>query len=131
MPDRETANIHLGMAAKDLAALTKMAGDTGFAEEVFGLHAQQAVEKALKAWLCLTEAPRVPRIHDLEELAALLAEQNEQVPEELQSLLDLTDFAVQFRYEPYPSFGEPLNREAIASNAGRLIEHVREKLEQA
>jgi len=54
MPDRKRGMLLLTMAGKDLDAIERMKNSAGFAEEVFGLHAQQAVEKALKAWLCLT-----------------------------------------------------------------------------
>lgn len=42
----------LRMAHKDFSALTDMLDNAVFADEIFGFHAQQAVEKALKAWLC-------------------------------------------------------------------------------
>jgi len=50
----------LAAAYKDWRALAGMADPDVFADEVFGFHAQQAVEKALKAWLALlgVEYPR-------------------------------------------------------------------------
>lgn len=124
MPDPKRAIQFLTMAAKDLDAIRRMRDDPLFSEEVFGLHAQQAVEKALKAWLYLAGS-RVPRIHDIEELMALVVEQGETVPESLGALIELTDFAVQFRYEPYPEFDDPLDRQAIVEQVEMLIEHVR------
>lgn len=41
------------MAEKDLAALRGMLDSSCFADEIFGFHAQQAVEKSLKAWITL------------------------------------------------------------------------------
>ena len=41
------------MAGKDLAALRGMLDSTLFADEIFVFHAQQAVEKSLKAWIAL------------------------------------------------------------------------------
>jgi HEPN domain-containing protein len=41
------------MATKDLRALQGMLDNKTFADEVFGFHAQQIVEKSLKAWLSL------------------------------------------------------------------------------
>lgn len=125
MPDHKTAALFLSMADKDLDALVRMVQHGGFAEEVFGLHAQQAVEKLLKAWLCHTTVERVPHIHDLDELAALLIEQGETIPEDILPLLELSDFAVQFRYEPYPSFDEPVDRKNILSLLQQLVVFVR------
>ena len=41
----------LAMARKDLVALAGMGDLKVFADEIFGFHAQQATEKALKSWL--------------------------------------------------------------------------------
>jgi hypothetical protein len=51
----EEALALLAMDRKDLNALAGMGDPQLFAEEVFGFHAQQAVEKALKAWLAALE----------------------------------------------------------------------------
>ena len=51
MNERENAAALLAMAEKDLRALSGMKDPEVFAEEVFGFHAQQAAEKALKAWI--------------------------------------------------------------------------------
>ena len=123
MVDRKRGRLLLTMAQKDFEAIERMANDEAFADEIFGLHAQQAVEKALKAWLCITGA-RPPRIHDLEELAALLREYDQILPDVIDSLIELTDFAVQFRYEPYANFDEPFERCQIVKDAATLIEYV-------
>ena len=39
------------MARKDFDALRGMLDNPLFADEIFGFHAQQAIEKSLKAWL--------------------------------------------------------------------------------
>jgi HEPN domain-containing protein len=76
------------------------AADIG--DSAVGLHAQQAVEKALKAVLVLAEV-ELPRTHDLE----LLVEQTEaagiEVPSELADVAWLTPWAGPLRYdEPMP-----------------------------
>ncbi len=55
---------------RDFKALVGMTDPDVFADEVFGFHAQQAVEKSLKAWLSLidVESPSkhllvVPMLH--------------------------------------------------------------------
>jgi hypothetical protein len=72
MSDREQAHHLLAMPQKDYMALCGMKDDEIFATEIFGFHVQQAVEKALKAWLCLLGLA-FPRTHDLDQLAAPLA----------------------------------------------------------
>ena len=49
----ETAVMMQTMAGKDLAALRGMQDSTLFADEIFGFHAQQAIEKSLKAWITI------------------------------------------------------------------------------
>lgn len=43
----------LEMANKDHQALKNMLDTKKFAEEIFGFHAQQVIEKALKAWIAV------------------------------------------------------------------------------
>ena len=52
MNDIEQAKRFLDMAKRDAQAVGGMLDEDVFAFEVFGFHVQQAVEKALKAWLC-------------------------------------------------------------------------------
>ena len=59
MPDIETAKALLSAADRDLRALCNMTDADRFPLEVFGFHAQQVVEKSLKAWLCLTGVGRL------------------------------------------------------------------------
>jgi HEPN domain-containing protein len=63
----EHAREMLTLAQRDFKALQGMLDVETFADEIFGFHAQQAVEKALKAWLTLVGV-EYPRTHDLEEL---------------------------------------------------------------
>ena len=61
-------------------------------------HAQQAVEKSLKAFLSFLEQP-IPRTHDLDELQRLCAESS-LVPElQMLDLTEMTDYAVHLRYD--------------------------------
>ena len=61
-----------------------------FRQEIFGFHAQQAVEKALKAWVSFIGV-EYPRIHDLEELLKLLEEHADPILEAFYDLVDFTD----------------------------------------
>ena len=64
------------LARRDLRAPQGMAGDTvAFTDEIFGFHAQQAVEKACKAWICGLGVV-YPKTHDLDLLFHLLADRS-------------------------------------------------------
>lgn len=69
---------------------------------VFGFHAQQAVEKLLKALLSQL-GRRYPRTHDLERLEKDLLAAGEALPATPTVLADLNDYAVELRYDdPLP-----------------------------
>jgi hypothetical protein len=55
MNDREHAEDILETGRRDLRALRAMHDVEAFPDEIFGFHAQQAVEKAMKAWLARAE----------------------------------------------------------------------------
>ncbi len=128
MSDLAHARMMLSMARKDLTALQNMLDLNAFANEIFGFHAQQAVEKALKAWLSLIDVD-YPRIHDLEELLVLLESHRETVSERFYALIDLTDFAVQFRYASFEDFDNQLDRAEMIHQVTELVEYV-EKLSE-
>lgn len=91
--------------------------------EIFGFHAQQAVEKALKAWLDL-RGVLYPRIHDLDELVRLLRQHGATVPEQFAALTALTDFGVAFRYAAYEDPEEPFDRAELVKEVDTLLRHV-------
>ena len=51
MQDLKNAIKMFNMAEKDFKALKNMIDENNFDIEIFGFHAQQTVEKLLKAWL--------------------------------------------------------------------------------
>ena len=130
MSDIDDARLMQTKAKQDLSALCGMMDKTIFAEEIFGFHAQQAVEKSLKAWLSLIGVD-FPLIHDLEELFALLKDQGQAVPDIFQSLVDLTDFSVQFRYDTYIDFEDELDRDEIIQKVQNFVDHVEQLLNNA
>jgi len=129
MSDLEHAREMLAIARRDLRALTGMKDSETFADEVFGFQAQQVVEKALKAWLSL-KGVAYPWTHDLEVLLKLVKSTHELVPAFLDSLLDLTDFAVEFRYEFMEQVGGPLDRDKLIQQVTAVIQHVEERISE-
>ena len=125
MSDLEAAKHMIAAAERDLHALRHMLDPGAFALEVFGFHAQQVVEKSLKAWLSL-RGKEYPRAHSLRLLIAVL-EQIEPDLTEAWNLVDLNAFAVQFRYEAFNLSEDSLNREEILLRVEQLYRRV-EKL---
>ena len=127
MADLEQARSMLRMAYKDFNALVGMQGNSLFADEIFGFHIQQAVEKALKAWLCTCE-DTYPLTHELARLLALLENHGANV-EKLWPLVQYTMFAVQARYEEGISeLDEPIDRAMEIENVRELLAHVEQRI---
>ncbi len=119
MTDHDHALMLFGMSMKDFQALCGMIDSAQFADEVFGFHAQQAVEKALKAWLSEKNL-EYPQTHDLGLLLSLLKESGEKVGG-LELLVEYNSFAVQYRYEAMDLSEEPaLDRKAIVESVRAL-----------
>lgn len=130
MSDPEHARMMLSLARGDLSALRGMNDSSVFNEAIFGFHAQQAVEKCLKAWLSLVGVA-YPKVHELEELFALLDEHGASVPDGFRELQRLTDYAVLLRYEASGVPRGSLDRPAIVGQAEEIVEHVEKLLRAA
>jgi HEPN domain-containing protein len=128
MSDREHARALLRMAKRDLDAITGMislapeSSELFFSDEIFGFHAQQAAEKCLKAWVAGLGL-RYPRSHDLMVLIELLAEAGEDTVD-LETLVDLNPFAVEFRYEVMDPDEDKLDRSGILVKVTTVFDHV-------
>ncbi|NGZ06946.1 MAG: HEPN domain-containing protein [Magnetococcales bacterium] len=122
MPDHETVRCMLAAAGRDLQAIANMCDAELFPAEIFGLHAQQSVEKALKAWLACRDL-EVPRTHNLRLLLVLLIQAGEEMTEEW-NFVDLTAFAVQFRYEACTAMDAVLDRQHVVEQVATLLRKV-------
>ncbi len=123
MSVNDPARQMMDAAARDVLALQAMGNAAIFADEVFGFHAQQAVEKYLKAWLA-SKGREYPLTHDIRALLAELKADGEDV-EPFWDLVELNAFAVQFRYESHDPAEDPLDRAGTV----RKITALKEKLE--
>ena len=93
----EEAQRLLRLAARDHQAFAILAqAQADLAITCF--HAQQAVEKSLKAVLTARQI-NFPRTHNLEELANLVADNGGALPLPPREFRRLNPFAVQFRYD--------------------------------
>lgn len=121
MSDRDFAFSLLAMAQKDVNALHGMVNNKIFADEIFGFHAQQAVEKSLKAWIASLDV-EFPLTHDISLLLSTLEDHRQSISA-FGELVELTAFAVQFRYAAFED-SETLNRTDILAKVDMLFAHV-------
>ena len=126
MREADLARSLLSSAERDLKAIRNMTDADSFADEVFGFHAQQAVEKTLKAWISFLGG-EYPFVHDLDALLNVLKKLGAEV-EALRGVVELNAFAVQLRYEAFESPDEPLDRRSVTDQAMTLFRKVSDLL---
>jgi HEPN domain-containing protein len=102
MRSREHAEILLRKASQDIYVLERLSPDPATPDEILGFHAQQAVEKMLKAALT-NRAIRYGRTHDLTVLVELLHQHQFSLPADLEEVKQLTPYAAEFRYTELPA----------------------------
>jgi len=120
----EAADLFLGKAASDLAAARLLAGDDGQDDDVVGFHAQQAVEKSLKAVVAVRSL-EIPRSHDLGLLIRLLDSAEHRLPDEIREADWLNPWAVTLRYD---HTGATLDRSLAVEIATRSLLWARERV---
>ena len=97
-----------------------------FADEIFGFHAQQAIEKLLKAWLA-SLGETYPLSHDLASLLDMLSARGLDVAR-YDDLVDYTRYAVRLRYAAADPGAKPLDRGETVGQVDALLEEVRRRL---
>ena len=97
-PSLEEARVLLRKAEADSRAAEQLAKSPSPALWIVGFHAQQAVEKALKAVLS-SRGVAFARTHNLTMLAALLAKHGLDAPGTADEYAVLTPFGTAFRYD--------------------------------
>jgi HEPN domain-containing protein len=117
---RDLARVIATNAERDAVAVERLAPDTELADEIVGLHAQQAAEKYLKAVLA-HKGITYRRVHSITYLLGLLADHDVAPPPRAGELEAFTPWAPQARYDQ--DIGDAtLDREA----ATELIRGVRQ-----
>lgn len=96
-PPADIAQSLLTLAADDEFMARSLLPIEGVSDAGIGFHAQQAVEKALKAVLAV-RGVEFPYTHDLEALLELCDEHGIDAPEDLSEVDRLSPFAVRLRY---------------------------------
>jgi hypothetical protein len=122
MAPAETAAGFLRIVHRDLRTALAMADAALFEEATWGFHLQQAIEKALKAWLLVLTPDQPPFSHNLRLLFQMLRDQGAPV-EPFVGLSRFTLFAVVWRYDEEPDV-EHLDRAAWNQLCAELLHHV-------
>lgn len=94
---KSVAHLLLDAARQDAAACKLLASAAGIGDALVGFHAQQAVEKSLKAVLSKHRI-EFRRTHDLLTLIDLLHDNNLPVPPGADWVDELNPYAVEARY---------------------------------
>jgi HEPN domain-containing protein len=123
----EVADLYLRKAASDRSAARSLARDADQHDDVVGFHAQQAVEKSLKAVLA-ARSSEIPRTHDLDLLTRLAAPGPGELPNELGGAKELSPWTVATRYDDIDA---ALDRGAALEVAENSLIWARERVEAA
>jgi len=126
-PEEEAVELWLDCVRRDLrAAEVGLAAEPPLTEDA-GFHCQQAVEKALKAFLVHRRAP-FKKSHDIEYLLDLCVEQDDSFDQLRGSAAPLTVHATRFRYPlPGPGPGPERIRQDL-DVARRVMQFVLDRL---
>jgi HEPN domain-containing protein len=115
---RALARVIATNAERDAVAVEKMAPDPDLADEVVGLHAQQAAEKYLKAVLA-HRGITYRRVHSITYLLGLLEDHDVPAPPRAPELETLTPWVPQARYD-HDAEDATLDREAAVELVGAV-----------
>jgi len=116
----------LGLARDDEFAARSLLPVAGVADSILGFHAQQAVEKALKAALA-ARGVAFPHTHDLDGLLELCQNSALEVPAALEGVDHLAPYGVHMRYGT--SYAQALDREQALQWAAAAIEWAQSVIE--
>lgn len=100
----EQARLLLARAADDAFMMRELLKNARSPKWGIGFHAQQAVEKAIKAVLC-ARSVTYPFTHDLNLLLNLLKSQGVPGPPNEERILELMPYATGLRYDAFPDQG--------------------------
>lgn len=112
-------------AREDATAVREFAASSTIGDGVIGFHAQQAIEKWLKA-VVASRGEKYDRTHDLDRLIEAVTVADQTLPLDIDRLIAFTEYAVPLRYEDLLD-AEPLDRESTIT----LVEEVGSWAEEA
>ena len=117
-PERAFAHTLAVKAGDDLSALEALLDRGGISDAIIGFHAQQAVEKALKAVL-VAGGWELRRTHDIRFLLDELESTGIELPPRLAEADWLTPWATELRYDDFAD--DPLDRQLALATAQAAV----------
>ena len=128
MDPLERAKLLVAKARDDEILIEEVISKERVRDEIIGFHAQQAVEKLLKALLMAKNIP-YRKTHDLRWLIDMIIDHGIKFPESLMEVRTLSPFAVEFRYDYLPIEEElPLNRQRALEMVQKLRRWVEDEI---
>lgn len=100
-------------AQEDATVVREFAANPTIGDAIIGFHAQQAIEKWLKAVIA-SRGEKYDRTHDLDRLIEAVTTPDRAMPLDADQLIAFTEYAVPLRYEDLLD-AEPLDREAAVT----------------
>lgn len=125
-PPDDIASALLARAEEDVALVRSALEEPKISDAIVGFHAQQAAEKLLKALLVRSRVA-YPFTHDIERLMELLETETQRSIPQRDAIVDLTPWAVEFRYGEIPS--DELDREATLVLLDQLLVWAQDQLD--
>ena len=109
---RDLARRFLDVADRDIRTVRLLAAVPSSDDEAVGFHAQQSIEKCLKAVLSVNEIA-FRKTHDLVELADLLRDHKKFLPPDVDSFDTLNPYSVTLRYDLLETEPAALERDHV------------------
>lgn len=128
MTPLDLAKAFLEKGREDEVLLERIVTDAAIADSLFGFHAQQAVEKYLKALLAV-EQERPERTHDLGVLIEQCRQAGHDLSSDLADVSDLSRYAVQERYPL--AVTPPIDRAEALQQVASVREWVENEVERS
>lgn len=116
-------------ATSDAIAAREFAGNTDITDEIIGFHAQQAIEKWLKA-IIAARGESFEHTHDLRRLVHVAAHDLGNAPFDVDAVIALTQYSAPLRYEDLLD-AESLDREATVSLVGDVAKWAEDAIKGA
>jgi HEPN domain-containing protein len=126
MAESSVPRLLLASARQDEKAVAALSLVQDIGDAIVGFHAQQAVEKALKAVLS-SAGVAFRRTHDIAELLDLLADSGLSAPPEAETLDELNPYAVEARYGLVDLSG--LDRQKVRVTIAQVLAWAEERAE--
>ena len=124
----DLARRFLELADRDIRTFQLLAATPDSDDQAVGFHAQQSIEKCIKAVLSAHEIA-FRKTHDLVELVDLLRDNGENLPPDVESLDALNPYAVILRYDLFDVEPSALEKDQVLKTVADVRSWVQRELQ--